>query len=103
MSEGNDSTFSFKIDKKSIKLLLGLVLLPGGGYSVKTLIWEPYNEINQARIKSDSLRTDRILEEQHHSRSELQQIKHGIIVIQHQLSGMALDNAIEATNEELNE
>jgi len=64
----------------------------GGGFHLKNLIaqlWEPYRVENEKR-----------LEEQRHTRHELERLNYNIHVIQHQLTGKKLEQAIELTNED---
>ena len=76
-----------------------IALLGGGGMSggfhLKSLIrdlWEPYTTENAKR-----------LEEQQHIRLEMGRLNYSFLVVQHQLTGKTLEQAIEAVNEDLHD
>ena len=78
-------------DKQLKWIIIGL-LGGGGGFQAKNLIeqlWAPHKLENQRRMEEAQL-----------TRHELERLNYNTLVIQHLLSGMTLDKAIETANEE---
>ena len=90
------------MQSKDVKQWVIMALLGGSGMSLTTLGVKAHYWIDEA-WKPYKIENEKRLEEQRHTRHEMERLNYSFLVVQYQLTGMKLEEAIEAVNEELHD